>query len=148
VDTLTLLRRYFHLPSNRLGEALTALQVEASPSHSALSDAQATAQLLCRILQLLGRRRHLSGLSDLMALHGTSSHWSAPPPHVPPRIRQLIRRRMPVQVRYRLDGETKTWRGVLIHAALGSDRGYYSLEFPGGTRICLRSDRVRSISPL
>jgi DNA polymerase-3 subunit epsilon len=70
VDTLTLVRRIHHFPSNSLGVVAAALEVPTIPSHRALSDVQATWEVLERLLWDLDHRWGVATLEQLLDFQG------------------------------------------------------------------------------
>lgn len=70
VDTLTLVRRIHHFPSNSLGTVAAALEVPTVPDHRALTDVQATWEVLEHLLWDLDRRWGVTTLGKLLAFQG------------------------------------------------------------------------------
>lgn len=142
-DTLRLLRRHYRLPSNSLGPAVRALGVEGRPSHRALDDAVATANLFRRILQ----DRKVGSEAELIALHGAPR--ALPPvarPVVPALLQGLVDAGCEAELRYGPEGRRLV--GRLEGVAPGERLSYCTLRVRGSRRLHLRVDRIHEARAL
>lgn len=74
LDTLTFLRRYFHLPSNSLPRAAQALGIQTARAHRALADVLTTREIFQIILSEL-KRQGARTLDDLLRWQGGPVPW-------------------------------------------------------------------------
>lgn len=146
IDTLAILRAHFSLPSNRLADALHSLGIEQEALHSALIDANATAHLFLRILELLKQRTDLATIADLIALQGRLFPLSVALPDLDQRVIDWVLEKQRVQIDYSRQDTVIAHTGSLVGVAHGTASTYYSLEFDNGKRIFVRDDNVRGMA--
>ncbi|HYN87036.1 MAG TPA: 3'-5' exonuclease [Ardenticatenaceae bacterium] len=137
-DTLRLLRRHFHLPSNSLGPAIRHFGLPVPPTHRAASDAEATAHLFLHLLQRLGAP---TGLADCLRLHGAPSTVSLRVPQgASPAVVSAARAGTPVAVHYSTRGTPLV--GRIEGLAVGERAGYCTLRLTNSRRLHLAHDRI------
>ena len=145
VDTLLMARRLFAFPSNRLGSVCERLGVTLTQAHRALGDAQATFEVLHKMLEIVDPSGTMT-IGELLELLGTLA------PNSPLRMRQrhvisrAHRRRRTVWIDYQstahptqglVHREVAIWKISLPYI-----QGWCHLR--KGERV-FRMDRIRSV---
>jgi DNA polymerase-3 subunit epsilon len=101
VDTLTLARRIYHLPSNSLPAVARNLGVETGPAHRAMGDVQTTWSVLAQMLWDLERRWGVDTLGQLLDFQGGPVPYPQPRAvPLPPAIAEALEARGEVRLRY------------------------------------------------
>lgn len=139
VDTLALSRRIYRSASHSLSAITRTLQLPVEPTHRAMSDVQATRNLLDKMLDDLESRWNVSTLAQVIDFQG----GPIPYPHprilpLPPAIAEALESRGRVFMRY-VDANGQETERVVRPLSVGEQRGYLYL-----TAHCYRRDELRT----
>lgn len=139
VDTLALSRRIYRSASHSLSAITRTLQLPVEPTHRAMSDVQATRNLLDKMLHDLESRWNVSTLAQVIDFQGGPIAY--PHPRIlplPPAIAEALESRGRVFMRY-VDANGQETERVVRPLSVGEQRGYLYL-----TAHCYRRDELRT----
>jgi DNA polymerase III epsilon subunit-like protein len=139
VDTLALSRRIYSSPSHSLSAITRTLELPLEPTHRAMSDVQATRNLLDRILDDLESRWNVTTLAQVIDFQG----GPIPYPHprtlpLPPAIAEALESKGRVFMRY-VDATGQETQRIVRPLSVGEQRGYLYL-----TAHCYWRDELRT----
>ncbi len=139
VDTLALSRRIYSSASHSLAAITKTLELPAEPTHRAMSDVQATRNLLDKILDDLESRWNVTTLAQVIDFQG----GPIPYPHprtlpLPPAIAEALESKGRVFMRY-VDASGQETQRVVRPLSIGEQRGYLYL-----TAHCYWRDELRT----
>lgn len=139
VDTLALSRRIYSSASHSLSAITRTLELPLEPTHRAMSDVQATRNLLDRILDDLESRWNVTTLAQVIDFQG----GPIPYPHprtlpLPPAIAEALESKGRVFMRY-VDASGQETQRVVRPLSIGEQRGYLYL-----TAHCYWRDELRT----
>jgi DNA polymerase-3 subunit epsilon len=139
VDTLALSRRIYRSASHSLSAITRTLQLPAEPTHRAMSDVQATRNLLDEILHDLESRWNVTTLAQVIEFQG----GPIPYPHprilpLPAAIAEALESRGRVLMRY-VDASGRETQRMVRPLSVGEYRGYLYL-----TAHCYQRDELRT----
>lgn len=98
--TLLLARRHFHFGRNNLGHIARHLGVRVGRAHRALSDVYTTAEILKRMVHMLGQRK-IETVNDLLHAQGSTIFAPAPPNfQLPDILREALQNGRNLQILY------------------------------------------------
>ena len=139
VDTLALSRRIYSSPSHSLSAITRTLELPLEPTHRAMSDVQATRNLLDRILDDLESRWNVTTLAQVIDFQG----GPIPYPHprtlpLPPAIAEALESKGRGFMRY-VDATGQETQRIVRPLSVGEQRGYLYL-----TAHCYWRDELRT----
>jgi DNA polymerase-3 subunit epsilon len=145
VDTLSLSRRIYTLPSHSLSAVAMFLEVPSHPVHRAMSDVEATRYVLEQMLWDLDRRWGVIALGQIIDFQG----GPIPYPHprqlpLPPDIADAVESRGRVYMRY-VNAQGVESERVIRPIHIAERRGYLYLSahcYQAGALRTFRLDRV------
>ncbi|MGD8515690.1 MAG: exonuclease domain-containing protein [Anaerolineae bacterium] len=145
VDTLALARRAYSFPRNNLETVASALGVDRTPTHRAMSDVQATQAVLEQMLWDLDRRWNVTMLDQLLDFQG----GPIPYPHpqalpLPPTIAEALDQRKRVRLHY-VNANGQESQRVVQPLRVSVQRGHLYLQahcYQAGALRTFRLDRV------
>ncbi|HSR34551.1 MAG TPA: exonuclease domain-containing protein [Anaerolineae bacterium] len=145
VDTLSLSRRIYTLPSHSLAAVATFLEAPSQPVHRAMSDVEATRHVLDRMFWDLDRRWGVTTLGQLIDFQGGPIPYPYPRQlPLPPDIADALESRGRVYMRY-VNAQGVESERVVRPIHIAERHGYLYLSahcYQAGALRTFRLDRV------